>query len=848
MRQQDLDLLDLEPVVRVAALGHPGGEVARLDRLGDRDAVFAPVDDRARRRSPWRTTVTAIVARSSSTGQTSDAEQAVDQGALALLELADDADDRVGPIDPRADQVEARRQVARVPRRVAAAATPATSSSAAASGAGPADPARPGSRPGALGTPSLWLSGPECTPRSGSLRRGPEGTLGPPRSAEDALDYSLGIDLGTTYSAAATARGDRLEIFQLGERAATIPSVIVLRADGEVLVGEAAERRAMSEPLRTAREFKRRLGDPTPIILGGTPYGAEALIGHLLRSIVAKVSEQLGGPPAAIAVCHPASYGEYKIDLLRQAVRQSDIGPVEFITEPQAAALHYALQERVPTGEVIAVYDFGGGTFDADDPAQDRGRVRPARSPGGHGATRRDRLRRGDLRPRRWPPSGPPASTLDPNDPATLAGVARLREECRRAKEGLSTDTDATIAVYLPGIQTDVRLTREEFESMIRPRIRETIAALERAARSAGLGFDGIDRILLVGGSSRIPLVAEMVREATHRPIALDAHPKHTMALGAAWVAAAQPTARGRGSGRDGPGGRCRLAVAGAGLAGAGAASAPEADGVTGGPPGSAADEVPAASDGAVAAAAAGAVAAGSSGATDPAAVSIGSQAAAVPITAGAVGPGPAVAPPAGAGGAGATTGRPSWLVVAAVAGIALVVVAAGAFAFLPRGSGGGAAPSSSAVGAGGPSLPVASALASPSGSASASVGPSVSPSIAASPTPTPAPTPTPTPAGKQARINSIDVSGGRYVVDYEVFGYTQKLPGMHVHFFFDTVPPTKAGMPAKGPWYVYAGPIPFKGYKVSDRPAKATQMCILVANPDHSVIQKTGNCVDLPN
>ena len=127
--------------------------------------------------------------------------------------------------------------------------------------------------------------------------------------------------------------------------------------------------------------------------------------------------------------------------------------------------------------------------------------------------------------------------TLDPNDPATLAGVARLREECRRAKEGLSTDTDATIAVYLPGIQTDVRLTREEFESMIRPRIRETISALDRAARSAGLGFDGIDRILLVGGSSRIPLVAEMVREATHRPIALDAHPKHTMALGAAWVA-----------------------------------------------------------------------------------------------------------------------------------------------------------------------------------------------------------------------------------------------------------------------------------------------------------------------
>ena len=176
------------------------------------------------------------------------------------------------------------------------------------------------------------------------------------------------------------------------------------------------------------------------------------------------------------------------------------------------------------------------------------------------------------------------------------------------------------------------------------------------------------------------------------------------------------------------------------------------------------------------------------------------------------------------------------------------MVVAAGAFAFLPRGSGGGAAPSSSAVGAGGPSLPVASALASPSGSASASVGPSVSPSIAASPTPTPAPTPTPTPAGKQARINSIDVSGGRYVVDYEVFGYTQKLPGMHVHFFFDTVPPTKAGMPAKGPWYVYAGPIPFKGYKVSTGRPRRPRCASSSPTPTTRSSRSTGNCVDLPN
>ncbi len=83
--------------------------------------------------------------------------------------------------------------------------------------------------------------------------------------------------------------------------------------------------------------------------------------------------------------------------------------------------------------------------------------------------------------------------------------------------------------------------------------------------------------------------------------------------------------------------------------------------------------------------------------------------------------------------------------------------------------------------------------------------------------------------------------------MDYEVFGYRQQLPGRHVHFFFDTVPQREAGVPGGGPWIIYGGPSPFTGYAVADRPASATQMCILVANPDHSVIRGTGNCVDLP-
>jgi actin-like ATPase involved in cell morphogenesis len=590
------------------------------------------------------------------------------------------------------------------------------------------------------------------------------------------MAYSLGIDLGTTYSAAAVARGDRLEIFQLGERAATIPSIVLLRADGEVLTGEAAERRALAEPTRTGREFKRRLGDPTPIILGGTPYGAEALLAHLLRAIVDRVTQQLGEPPSSVALCHPAAYSAYKLDLLQQAVRQADIGPVTLLAEPEAAALDYARQERVPSGSVIAIYDFGGGTFDATILRKTDTGFELLGQPEGL-----ERLGGIDFDEALFRRALEVATTggavIDQNDPATMAAIARLRDECRRAKEALSSDTDATIAIFLPGFQSEMRLTRAEFEDMVRPRIHETIAALGRATRSAGLEYGGIDRILLVGGSSRIPLVAEMVREATGRPVAVDAHPKHTMALGAAYVAEAQ-----------------REATASAASAVAGVA-------------------VP------------------------TAAVMPGETVAAPVLTEPELEPGPAAAAPASDG----VRARRTLPIGLALVGV--VVVAAVAIGANMLGGGGGAGSSPSAA----PSVAV---VASPSASVVASPSPSAVPTASPSPEPTatPAPTPTPTPAGRQARIKEITVSGGRYVVDYDVFNFDPELPGRHVHFFFDTVPPKEAGVPGSGPWILYAGPVPFTEYKVSDRPSGAKQMCILVARMDHSVIQDTGNCVDLPS
>ncbi len=350
------------------------------------------------------------------------------------------------------------------------------------------------------------------------------------------MTYAIGVDLGTTYSAAAIAEGERADIVQLGSRAATVPSVVLLREDGVLLSGDAAERRATIEPARAAREFKRRLGDPTPLLLGGTPFGAEALMAELLRAIVARVSEERGEAPSLVAVTHPASYGPYKLDLLHQMVRQAGLPEAVFLPEPVAAASHYALQERIPPGAVIAVYDFGGGTFDAAVLRKTEEGFAILGQPEGL-----ERLGGIDFDEAVF------AHVVDTigqdviagdGSAAARAGLSRLREECREAKESLSEDTEATIPVLLPGIQSEVRLTRAHLEDLIRPRISETVAALERSVRSAGLEMAQVDRILLVGGCSSIPLVGQMVRELTARPVSRDSHPKHSIALGAALFAA----------------------------------------------------------------------------------------------------------------------------------------------------------------------------------------------------------------------------------------------------------------------------------------------------------------------
>ncbi|HEV7762826.1 MAG TPA: Hsp70 family protein [Acidimicrobiales bacterium] len=351
------------------------------------------------------------------------------------------------------------------------------------------------------------------------------------------MGYHLGVDLGTTYTAAALARGDRAEPATLGTRSVSIPSVIYLGASGDELIGESAVRRAAAEPARVAREFKRRVGDPTPLLLGGSPVGAELLMGQLLAWVVRQVATTEGEPPASLAVTHPANWGEYKLDLLRQAVHHVGLEVDHFVPEPAAAASFYASQRDLAPGSVVAVYDLGGGTFDAavvrvdDDGFHIVGRPDGIERMGGidfdHAVFRHVVTSLGlDL------------DAVDGDEPAMAASLTQLRVDCVEAKEALSSESDVSIPVMLPTHHTEVRLTRQEFEAMVQPALNETIVALRRAVASAEVDVADLSAVLLVGGSSRIPLVAQLVTAELGRPIAIDARPKDAISLGAALLAA----------------------------------------------------------------------------------------------------------------------------------------------------------------------------------------------------------------------------------------------------------------------------------------------------------------------
>ena len=358
------------------------------------------------------------------------------------------------------------------------------------------------------------------------------------------MPYVLGIDIGTSFTAAATTRigegldGPSSQPLNLGRRSDAVPSVIFFGDDGRVLVGEAAERRGVDQPDRMVREFKRRVGDTVPVIAGDLSVAPEDIFATMTRWVVDRAEEREGGPPDAITLTHPASWGGYKLALVREALAAVGLADVTLMSEPAAAALHYASQERVNAGSTIAVYDLGGGTFDIAILEKTDSETFDVR--GGTGGN--ERLGGADFDEAVFAHVTASVGGTFPQpqttDPTVVVALTRLRRECIDAKEALSFDSEASIPVLLPGMNTQVRIVRSEFESMIRGALHETIEELRSAIKSAGVDAEDLAAILLIGGSSRIPLVAELLSEELNRPIAIDADPKASISLGAAASAA----------------------------------------------------------------------------------------------------------------------------------------------------------------------------------------------------------------------------------------------------------------------------------------------------------------------
>ncbi|WP_150952851.1 Hsp70 family protein [Microbacterium testaceum] len=359
-----------------------------------------------------------------------------------------------------------------------------------------------------------------------------------------ATPYYLAIDVGTSRTAAAVARftaeGELAATpLSLGRNADNTPTTVFV-ADSGLLFGDAAERRGTAQPERLIREFKRRIGDDVPIVTADRRFSPQDLYALMVGWVIGTAVEREGEHPAGIAVSVPVTWGEYRTRLVQDAIGRLGWADVQVITEPEAAARHYESTHPLDIGRALAVYDFGGGTFDTVILQKTiDGRVdfigAPVGIPDLGGADFDDIVLRHTVRA-----AGIPASDMAgvATDPGLRMALASLRRECVEAKESLSFDGEAVVPVLVGGGHGAVRLTRAEFEDMIEPEIERTIEVLEIALEQSGLTPDDLDAILLTGGTSRIPRVAQLLSERFDRPIAVDADPKAIIALGAARVAA----------------------------------------------------------------------------------------------------------------------------------------------------------------------------------------------------------------------------------------------------------------------------------------------------------------------
>jgi molecular chaperone DnaK len=347
------------------------------------------------------------------------------------------------------------------------------------------------------------------------------------------MSFILGLDVGTASAAGAMKRDGRVQPCALGDRTATLPAIVVLQDDGNVVVGDEAERLAGLELTRVARDLRNNPSlQASPITVGGHIHKPHDLLRALYSSMVGRVSGALGTGPTQVVLTHPALPEGVRCDGVDRIADELFPGAL-VVPDPVAATVKLACDAVLPTDCLVAVYDLGGGTFDTAIVQRSGDRFSVVGDPGGladFGGIDIDDLvldhvdRSVDAA----------VARLDLSDPGNRAALNRLRAECRDAKERLSYDTEVTIDASLPNQPALVQLTRAELNDMLRPRLELTVDVLRETIDRAGLRSQDVDAVALVGGSSRIPAVVDLLTTRTTMQVLVDPYPELTVALGAA--------------------------------------------------------------------------------------------------------------------------------------------------------------------------------------------------------------------------------------------------------------------------------------------------------------------------
>ena len=343
----------------------------------------------------------------------------------------------------------------------------------------------------------------------------------------------IGIDLGTTNSCVAVIEGGEAVVIPNAEGGRTTPSAVAFKADGERIVGRAAKQQAISKPDRTVLSIKRHMGTDYKVNVDGKAYTPQEISAIILRKLKQDAEAYLGGPVTDAVITVPAYFSDAQRQATKDAGKIAGLEVKRIVNEPTAAALAYGIDKE--NEQKILVYDLGGGTFDVSIIEMGDG-VQEVLATNGDTELGGDDF---DKKIVDWLVASFKAEQGVDLSKDRMA-MERLRDAAEKAKIDLSGMTATNI--NLPFIaqdqdgpkHLDLSLTRAKFNELTADLVNRTVTPVKRALSDAGLSASDIDKVLLVGGSTRIPAVQDKVKELLGKEPFKGINPDECVAMGAA--------------------------------------------------------------------------------------------------------------------------------------------------------------------------------------------------------------------------------------------------------------------------------------------------------------------------